>query len=105
MLTKVLGVDTSRPHEEEEEEEVEETREKKQEKLNKEEKESWKNNLTKLKMNHLDPQDAIFLVDAFLDECKTPSFKMSETSWEVVLNNLSPQTGGKGKLPLWRIGQ
>ncbi|KAF4101009.1 hypothetical protein G5714_019205 [Onychostoma macrolepis] len=123
-------------------------------------------------MNHLDPQDAIFLVDAFLDECKvdqhgqakggskqstklcvwldedkdgqplpkrcragenrkrdsasvssasvksvccapststtedtTPSFKMSETSWEVVLNNLSPQTGGKGKLPLWRIGQ
>lgn len=24
----------------------------------------------------------------------TPSFKMSETSWEVVLNNLSPHTGG-----------
>ena len=21
-------------------------------------------------MNHLDPEDAIFLVDAFLDECK-----------------------------------
>ncbi len=72
----MLGVDTSRPHEEEEEEEEEEveekeeTREKKQEKVNKEEKEAWKNNLTKLKMNHLDPQDAIFLVDAFLDEYK-----------------------------------
>lgn len=46
------------------------TRENKQEKVNKEEKEAWKNNLTKLKMNHLDPEDAIFLVDAFLDECK-----------------------------------
>lgn len=45
-------------------------RENKQEKVNKEEKEAWKNNLTKLKMNHLDPEDAIFLVDAFLDECK-----------------------------------
>ncbi|CAM4714890.1 unnamed protein product [Leuciscus chuanchicus] len=30
---------------------------------------------------------------------------MSETSWEVVLNNLSPHIGGTGKLPLWRIGQ
>ncbi|KAL1267090.1 hypothetical protein QQF64_002765 [Cirrhinus molitorella] len=31
---------------------------------------TWKNYWTKLEMNHLDPQDAIFLVDAFLDECK-----------------------------------
>lgn len=62
------------------------TRENKQGKLDKEEKEAWKINLTKLKMNHLDPEDAIFLVDAFLDECKVNNISVVEKVYELHTN-------------------
>ena len=47
----------------------EEKKKKKKKKERKEEKEAWKNNQAE-QMNHLDPEDAIFLIDAFLDESK-----------------------------------
>ena len=59
-----MGFDASCPEEEEEEE-------------NKQEKEVCKNNLTKPnKMNQLDPEDAIFLVDVFLGECKVNNISL-----------------------------
>ena len=35
-------------------------------------------------MNHLDPEDAIFLVDAFLDECKV--INMVEKAYNYMLD-------------------
>ena len=51
--------------------------EEEEEEENKQEKEVCKNNLTKPnKMNQLDPEDAIFLVDAFLGECKVNNISL-----------------------------